>query len=243
MTARCPRAPAYRDRGTCSRDASRRCRTCSRRQDRRWQTPTRRRRGYPREMRPRLRPPQSRPSTPAAANPIAPERIPTTMPPPRLWTPIRPGPAIRNTGISTISRSRIIPAGPDAHHHTQNADTSTATATSTRPAVSSESEPNAVAATRLYVQIAIRLPVAVTIRSRRTSFRRRSGSIATVSIVTLLGNRAWAARQGPPTPWISSRPTVDRGLRDLGQRLGRGARLVLGQDAHLVLLVAVVQDQ
>ena len=106
------------------------------------------------------------------------------MPPPRLWTPIRPGPAIRNTGISTISRSRIIPGGPDAHHHTQNAETSTATATSTRPAVSSESEPNAAAATRLYVQIAIRLPAAVTTRSRRTSFRRRSGSIATASIVT-----------------------------------------------------------
>ena len=46
-------------------------------------------------------------------------------------------------------RSRMNSRGPDAHHHTQNAETITATATSTRPAVTLDIVPKSTAATRL----------------------------------------------------------------------------------------------
>ena len=152
----------------------------------------------------------------------------------------------RNTGISTITRSRMNSRRPgrppvDAEHRDERRPRPPAT----RPAVSSESDPSShggdqavrpdrdQAADRHHDQVAAdELAQAFRFHGHSTHCHTPSGAKA--------GRPA--VMRAAPRVFAQVRAAVDRRLRDLGHRLG-GARAVLRQDLHPVLLIAVVQDQ
>src|SRR5437763_8355255 len=159
------------------------------------------------------------PSMAAAEKPTAPERMPTATPPPRLLTPTRPGPAIMNTGVSTMMRSRMYGRGPAAHQEKQTTPTTRASTTAILPAVASEMMPSRPATRNASAATAANAPPPATYRSRRT--RRRSCS----------GGRVIGADAAPRRGWSVA----------LGSR--RGVRPVLTENGAVVLLAAVVEGQ